>query len=314
MKKLSIILFLCIIVCNYIFASAAYPGPYLKIQPNGDSIYVYYHGDERSRSYCTDGRRKEIARNGEGYWVYVVKINGKHFLTDQIVSKTSTFKEVDKKTVLNYWRKTHKRKRGQKGQLFEYITLNNQLKEYWINPKIKWQNINDTEGCNFGIPSWLVRETKFGSYDFSCLLLYTNDSTNEYYFVNHYIDFSTRLKDTNEVVSVVDVYECFSKNRHGGAILDSNFYERINITDNKQLRKRINKINKLFNRKYQQLDELVRLSQERGKKYRYSEYSSCEDCEDFFKTYIFVDIIGYSFVKNPVAEYPIDDKTRIVKK
>ena len=75
-----------------------------------------------------------------------------------------------------------------------------------------------------------------------------------------------------------------------------------------------NEINKLFNRTYQQLDELVRLSQERGKKYRYSEYSSCEDCEDFFKTYIFVDIIGYSFVKNPVAEHPIDDKTRIVKK
>ena len=314
MKKLSIILFLCVSVCNGIFASAAIPGPYLKIQPNGDSIYIYFNGDEHSRAFYTDGKRKEVARNGEGYWVYVTKINGKRFLTDQIVSKTSTFKEVDKKIVLNYWRKTHKRKRGQKGQLFEYITLNNQLKEYWINPKIKWQNINDTEGCNFGIPSWLVGETKFGSYDFSCLLLYTNESTNEYYFVNHYMDFSTRLKDTNEVVSVVDVYECFSKNRHGGAILDSNFYERINITDNKQLRKQINKINKLFNRKYQQLDELVRLSQERGKKYRYSEYSSCEDCEDFFKTYIFVDIIGYSFVKNPVAEHPIDDKTRIVKK
>ena len=100
MKKFKIILFLCISVCNYIFASAAYPGPYLKIQPNGDSIYIYFNGDEHSRAFYTDGKRKEVARNGEGYWVYVTKINGKRFLTDQIVSKTSTFKEVDKKTVL----------------------------------------------------------------------------------------------------------------------------------------------------------------------------------------------------------------------
>ena len=99
MKKLSIILFLCVSVCNGIFASAAIPGPYLKIQPNGDSIYIYFNGDEHSRAFYTDGKRKEVARNGEGYWVYVVKINGKWFFTDQIVSKTSTFKEIDEKTV-----------------------------------------------------------------------------------------------------------------------------------------------------------------------------------------------------------------------
>ena len=314
MKRLIVILFLGVSVCKGIFASAAIPGPYLKIQPNGDSIYIYFNGDEHSRAFYTDGKRKEVARNGEGYWVYVTKINGKHFLTDQIVSKTSTFKEVDEKTVLDYWRKTHKRKRGQKGQLFEYITLNNQLKEYWINPKIEWQNINDTEGCNFGIPSWLVGETKFGSYDFSCLLLYTNDSTNEYYFVNHYIDFSTRLKDSLDVVNVIDIYRCYGKSGAGRVIADSNFYERINMTENKRLRNRINKINKSFNLKCQQINELVKLTQERNEKYRYSEYSPCVDCEDFFKTHTLVDVIGYSFVKNPVAEHPIDDKTRIVKK
>ena len=45
MKKLSVILFLCVSVCNYIFASQAFPGPYLKIQPTGDSIYVYWRAD-----------------------------------------------------------------------------------------------------------------------------------------------------------------------------------------------------------------------------------------------------------------------------
>ena len=311
MKKLSIILFLCVSVCSYIFGGPAYPGPYLIIQPNGDSIYVYYHGDERSRSYHTDKKGNRVAENGAGYWVYVANIKGRHFLTDQIVSKTSTFKEVDEKTVLDYWRKTHKRKRGQKGELFKYITLNNQLKEYWINPKIKWSDIKDHIGwCNTSGPSWLVRKTEFGRHDFSCLLLYTNDSTNEYYFVNHYMDFSTRLKDTNEVVSVVDVYRCYAKSIDGGAILSSNFYKQINIPQNKKLRKRINKINEIFNKKYQQIDELVGLTQERNEKYRCSSYSSCEDCEEFFKTHTLVDVIG-SFVKNPVAEYPIDDEIRI---
>ena len=48
MKKLSVILFLCVSVCNSIFASAAHPGPYLRVQPNGDSIYVYRQADEYS--------------------------------------------------------------------------------------------------------------------------------------------------------------------------------------------------------------------------------------------------------------------------
>ena len=70
MKKISIILFSCIIVCNYVFASAAHPGPYLKIQPNGDSIYVYWRADEYG-SYYTDNRGSIIDKNEEGYWVYV---------------------------------------------------------------------------------------------------------------------------------------------------------------------------------------------------------------------------------------------------
>ena len=306
MKKIGIILFLCISVCNYIFGGPAFPGPYLIIQPNGDSIYVYCRGDERSRSYHTDKKGNRVAENGAGYWVYVANIKGKLFLTDQIVSKTSIFKEVDKKDVLNYWRKTHKRKRGQKGELLKFMTINRQVKGYWINPKIEWSDIKDHTGwCNTSSPSWLVSETEFGKHDFSCLLLYTNDSTNEYYFVNHYMDFSTRTMDTDGITSVVDVYRCYSKSIDGGAILSSNFYKQINISQNKRLRKRINKINELFNRKYQQIDELVRVTQARNEKYRCSGYSPCEDCEDFFKTHTLVDVIGYSFVKNPVAEYPI---------
>ena len=36
------ILFLCIIICNYIFASPAHPSPYLRVQPNEDTICVFF--------------------------------------------------------------------------------------------------------------------------------------------------------------------------------------------------------------------------------------------------------------------------------
>ena len=63
-------MFLCVSICNYIFASQAFPGPYLKIQPNGDSIYVYWQADEYSE-YYTDLKKNVVDKNEEGYWVNV---------------------------------------------------------------------------------------------------------------------------------------------------------------------------------------------------------------------------------------------------
>ena len=100
MKKLSVILFLCVSVCNYIFASQAFPGPYLKIQPNGDSIYVYFRGDEYG-SYYTDNKGNIIDKNEESYWVYVSSENNKIVLTNQIVTSTSVPVNVNRKSVFN---------------------------------------------------------------------------------------------------------------------------------------------------------------------------------------------------------------------
>jgi hypothetical protein len=41
MKKISIILFSCIIVCNYVFAVPVDRTPRKVIQPNGDTICVF---------------------------------------------------------------------------------------------------------------------------------------------------------------------------------------------------------------------------------------------------------------------------------
>jgi hypothetical protein len=42
MKKISIILFSCIIVCNYVFAVPVDRTPRKVIQPNGDTICVFF--------------------------------------------------------------------------------------------------------------------------------------------------------------------------------------------------------------------------------------------------------------------------------
>ena len=49
MKKLSVILFLCVSVCNYIFASVAHPGPYLRDSLMG--IVFMFIGEQMSMVY-----------------------------------------------------------------------------------------------------------------------------------------------------------------------------------------------------------------------------------------------------------------------
>ena len=301
MKKLSIILFLCVSVCNFIFASAAHPGPYLRVQPNGDSIYVYWRADEYG-GYYTDLKKNVIAENEEGYWVYVKIKRGKWFLTNQVVSKTSTPKKIDKEAVMDYIAEARKKARRKRHGGLPEFTIKNERVKKWMNPKIKWSDIIDpTEWCKMEDSSWLVRNTNFGRHDFSCLLLYKNDSTNRYYFVNYYMDFFTRLGNTHDVVSVVDVYRCYGKSMDGGAVLNSNFFEQINIPQNKQLQRRVNKMDRIFSRKYKRVNKLAELMQEKNKKYNCKEYSICEDCEDFFNTHTLVDVIGYSYITYPMG-------------
>jgi hypothetical protein len=310
MKKLSIILFLCVSVCNFIFASAAHPGPYLRVQPNGDSIYVYWRADEYS-GYYTDLKKNVIAENEEGYWVYVKIKRGKWFLTNQVVSKTSTPKKIDKEAVMDYIAEaSEKARRRRHGGLPEFTIKNERVKK-WMNPKIECFNIKDSI---YNL-NWLIDKTNFGEYDFSCLLLYKNDSTNEYYFVNHYIDISKRYTEHNitNVITVVDIYEFDGRYFIGGAILinkNYDFYNQINIAQNNtQLREYIGKINKLFNKKYNQTDKLIKLAYKRKKEYKQVTCFSCEiisealgkiNCEEFLNTHTLVDVIGYSYIKYPI--------------
>ena len=88
MKKIGIILFLCVSVCICAFAVPVNPAPRKVIQPNGDTIYIHPRGDEYGVWDIND-KGDVIAKNRAGYWVYVAVENGKKILTNQIVTKTS---------------------------------------------------------------------------------------------------------------------------------------------------------------------------------------------------------------------------------
>ena len=76
MKKLSIILFLCVNICYKVFAGPACSKPFQVIQPNGDTIWVALHGDEYA-SWYEDSKGNVIDRDSTGYWVYVTVCNKK---------------------------------------------------------------------------------------------------------------------------------------------------------------------------------------------------------------------------------------------
>ena len=309
MKKLIVLLFLCVNVCGYVFAVPVNPTPRKVVQPYGDTIYIHPRGDEYG-AWTVDDSGYVIAKNSEGYWVYVTMKKGKKVLTNQMVTKTSVPKNIDKEGVYNYIGACRRRCYDRRHRRLPEFSIKNERVEKWINSEI--------ESCDIKDPinnlSWLVSKTDFGEYDFSCLLLYKNDSTNEYYIVNHFIDFSVRSPehDITNVTNVVDVYKFDGKWFVGGAILDksSDFYESLNVTsDNERLGVCIDEIDKLFNKKYEETGKLIKLAQKRKKNYSAIHYFSCEDrdklfninCEGFFKTHTLVDVIGYSYIKYPMG-------------
>ena len=305
MKKIGIILFLCVSVCNYIFAVPVNPTPRKVIQPNGDTICIHPRGDEYG-AWTVDDKGNVISKNSEGYWVYVKIKRGKWFLTNQVVSKTSTPKKIDKEAVMDYIRVCREKCYQRRHRRLPEFSIKNERVKKWINPKINWDNLRYLK-CTHKDLSWLVSTTKFGKYDYSCLILCENDSTKEHCFVHYYVDFSTRTVDTHEITSAVYIYACspifggFTSTYGSLSVLDFNFFEQINVIKNKQVSMRVNKANRLFEKKYKQVDKLVKLTQERNKKYKYKEYSSCEYCENFFKTHTVIDVIGYSYIKYPMG-------------
>ena len=297
MKKLSIILFLSMNICLNVMAGPACPKPFQVIQPNGDTIWVSLHGDEYG-SWHEDSKGNVIDRDSTGYWVYVTVSNEKIILTNQTVTSTSTPIGIDKNIIFKVI--SNKRKTILQKKHYTYDEELPQLQkqthiEKWINPKI---NSNEIK-YPFNELDWVINRIKCGKFDFSCLLLYKNDSTNDYYIVNHYIDFYFRDINARDIVNIIEIYEYDRKFLTWGSIqtVKFNIYNELFIMQDKKLQKHINKF---FVKKYKQLERFNKIAQRKNKRYLYALYIPCENCEEFFKTHTLVDVIGYSYIKYPI--------------
>jgi hypothetical protein len=294
-KRLIIFLFFSINICLNVIAGPACSKPFQVIQPNGDTIWVALHGDEYA-SWYEDSKGNVIDRDSSGYWVYVTVSNEKIILTDQMVISTSTLIGIDKNIifkVISNKRKIILQKKHYTYDEEELPQLQKQTHiEKWINSKI---NCNKIE-YPFKELDWMINRIKCGKFDFSCVLLYKNDSTNDYYVVNHYIDFYFRDIDTRDIVNVVEIYKYDRTFVAWGSIqtVKFNIYNELFIMQDKKLQKCLNKF---FVKKYKQLEKFNNIAQRKNKQYLYGLYMPCENCEEFFNTHTLVDIIGYSYTK-----------------
>ena len=101
MKKLIIVLFLCVNICCQVFAEPADPTLHAVIQPNGDTIYISLRGDEYG-SWYEDERGNIIDVDSNNYWVYVSVENNNKVLTNQIVSQISMPIDINRDSVFNF--------------------------------------------------------------------------------------------------------------------------------------------------------------------------------------------------------------------
>ena len=101
MKRLIGFLLLSISVFSTVVASPADPTMRKVIQPNGDTICIFLHGDEFGSWYEND-KGDIISRNNNGYWVYVSVENNNKILTNQIVSQTSMPIDINRDSVFNF--------------------------------------------------------------------------------------------------------------------------------------------------------------------------------------------------------------------
>ena len=101
MKRLIGFLLLSISVFSTVVASPADPTMRKVIQPNGDTICIFLHGDEFGSWYEND-KGDIISRNNNGYWVYVSVENNNKILTNQIVSQTSMPIDINRDSIFNF--------------------------------------------------------------------------------------------------------------------------------------------------------------------------------------------------------------------
>ncbi len=168
------------------------------------------------------------------------------------------------------------------------------------NSKPKFCINSKVECCGVKNPvknlQWLNFKEDATKSDFSCVLLFKDNSTQEYYFVTREIR-PMRTGMHLIVMDKISIYNCDGKE------LDYGAYFRGKATDvpmnfeaqNKKLNKRLNKISKRLIKLENKLDK------ERGNitesAPNLQRPTPCESWENFIKTHTLVEVVAYSYIK-----------------
>ncbi len=172
---------------------------------------------------------------------------------------------------------------------------------YAKSPKTKIWKDSKVECCGTKNPiknlEWLKFIQDSDKYDFSCVLLFKNDATQEYCIVTRGVN-AMRTGMHLIVMDKIAMYDC------NGDMLDSGAFFRgkpsdvsmnFSVIQNKKLNKRIATLNKRLNKLEKKLDKARKNITESAPNLQRP--NPCEGWEDFVMTHTLVDVVAYSYLK-----------------
>jgi hypothetical protein len=164
----------------------------------------------------------------------------------------------------------------------------------WVNSKVECCGVtNPIE--NF---DWLDFKQNVNKHDFSCVLLFKNNDTQEYSVAIHNVD-GMRTGMFLVAMDGITLYDCNGVKLDKGTYFNGkpryDLYKNSITTQDKKLNKRINKVNKRYNKLEKKLEKArVKITESAP---NLQPPRPCESCEEFMKNYTLVDILAYSYVK-----------------
>ena len=169
------------------------------------------------------------------------------------------------------------------------------------NSKPKFCINSKVECCGVKNPvknlQWLNFKEDATKSDFSCVLLFKDNSTQEYCIVIRGVR-AMRTEQHLIVMDKISIYNCNGEELDNGAFFrgkPTDVAMNFVVSQDKKLNKRLNKINK----------RLIKLSEKLDKERKNITESApslqrpnpCQSWEEFITTHTLVDVVAYSYIK-----------------
>jgi hypothetical protein len=165
--------------------------------------------------------------------------------------------------------------------------------KFWIGSKV--------ECCGVKNPvknlQWINFKEDAPNSDFSCVLLFQNNLTKEYYIVIQAVC-AMRTGMHLIVMDKISIYNCNGEKLDSGAFFrgkPTDVAMNFVVSQGKKLNKRINKINKRLAALEKKLDEERKYITESAPNLQRP--NPCESWADFLSTHTLVDVVSYSYIK-----------------